>query len=109
MVLLVLVVAIAAGVGGYNWGLSEGLEEAARSGGEVVRVYGHHGGGFFPFGIILFPLFIFGIFALMRAAFWGGRWGGPGHHQGGHYADDWHRRQHEEEGRTQTPGETGTA
>jgi hypothetical protein len=73
-------------------------------------VYGHHGGGFFPFGIILFPLFIFGIFALMRAAFWGGRWGAPGHHKGGHHmAEDWHRRLHEEEGRSQTPGDTGTA
>ena len=103
IVLLLVVVAIAAGIGGYNVGLSEGIEETGRAGG-VVRVYGH-GHGFFPFGFILFPLFIFGIFALIKGAFWGGHGHGRGH---GHF-EDWHRRQHQEGGGTPATGETGCA
>ena len=36
------------------------------------------GWGFFPFGFLLFPLFLFGFIFLMRGLFWGRRWGGPG-------------------------------
>ena len=92
-VIVLLLAAIAIGVGAYNVGLNEGLEEA-RQGGEVVRVVGPGFG--FPFGLILFPLFFFGLFALFRAAAWRGRWGGPG--QRGPWserAEEWHRKLHE--------------
>lgn len=109
VLLVVILVGIAVGVGAYNLGLSEGLEQTGRAG-EVVRVIGPH--GFFPFGLILFPLFFFGLFFLMRAAFWGHRWGAPGHWgpgpRGGPAAiEDWHRRLHEEQ--RSTTGESGRA
>jgi len=104
MVILLILAAIAIGVGAYNAGLSQGLEEGGRAG-EVVRVVGP-GFGFFPFGLILFPLFLFGIFALFRAAAWRGRWGGPGgpggpgrwdhHGPWSERAEEWHRRLHEQ-------------
>jgi hypothetical protein len=108
--LLVLLAGVAIAVGAYNAGVSHGLAQAA-SGTEVVRVVGPgygYGGGFFPFGLFLFPLFFFLIFGLVRGAFWGRRWGGPG--RGGHDgpghphggperwrdgAEEWHRRQHD--------------
>ena len=96
MVILLILVAIAVGVGAYNVGLHQGLEESGRAG-DVVRVVGPGFG--FPFGLILFPLFLFGIFALVRGAFWHRGWG-PGHHDGPWdrraRLEDWHRRQHEE-------------
>jgi hypothetical protein len=108
VLLLVILVGIAVGVGAYNAGLHQGLEESGRTG-EVVRVVGH-GGGFFPFGLILFPLFLLGIFALMRGMFWRGRWDGPGP---GHWGErgparfeEWHRRQHEQ-GTGDHPGAGG--
>ena len=92
-VILLTLAAIAIGVGAYNVGLNEGLEEARR-GGEVVRVVGPGFG--FPFGLILFPLFLFGIFALFRAAAWRGRWGGPEEHgPWSRPAEEWHRQLHE--------------
>jgi hypothetical protein len=105
LVLLMVVAGVAIGVSAYNWGLSEGLERTA-DGAEVVRVVDRPGWGS-PFGLILFPLFFFGIFALMRGLFWGRRWGGhssgPGRWQDENHParamfDDWHRRQHEIEG-----------
>jgi hypothetical protein len=81
---LVVLAGIGIGVGAYNAGLSEGISQGlARSGEsvEVVRVVGRGYGpgfGFFPFGFLLFPLFLIGIFLLLRAAFWRGRWGGYG-------------------------------
>jgi hypothetical protein len=108
LVLLMIVAGVAIGVGAYNWGLSEGLERVAE-GAEVVRVVDGPAWGF-PFGLILFPLFLFGIFALMRGLFWGRRWGGHGdrgwgpgrwldeNHPGRAMFDEWHRRQHEAEG-----------
>jgi hypothetical protein len=97
---LVILLGIAVGVGAYNAGLHQGLEDGGRAV-EVVRVV--DGRGFFPFGLILFPLFLFGIFAVVRAVFWRGRWGGhrtgqwgPGPWKGGaQMFEDWHRRAHE--------------
>ena len=45
---------------------------------QVVHVVGP-GFWFFPFGFLLFPLFFIAIFALVRMAFFGRRWGGSGH------------------------------
>lgn len=103
--LLVIAAGVAIGVGAYHAGYTNGLEHTGRAV-EVVREYGR--GGFFPFGLFLFPLFFIGLFLLIRAAFWGRRWGGPGPGPGpwGDYEEwrrgrqamfeDWHRRQHEQ-------------
>jgi uncharacterized BrkB/YihY/UPF0761 family membrane protein len=94
---LVILGAIAVGVTAYNAGVAQGIEESGRAG-EVVRVVGPGGWGF-PFGFLLFPLFFIGFFFLLRAAFWGRRWGGPG--PGGRWGsrdemvEQWHRRLHE--------------
>jgi hypothetical protein len=82
------------------------LAEAASP--ETVDRYwaGRYGWGFFPFGLLLFPLLFIGIFALFRFAFWG-RWGGGwGDHphpssmgRGGWGSreafEEWHRHEHE--------------
>jgi hypothetical protein len=110
VVLLLILVGVGAGIGGYNAGVADGIE---RSGGEVVRVVGHGYGFGFPFGLILFPLFFFGVFFLLRAAFWRGpAWGGPGHwgpRGGPAGVEEWHRRLHEEGRTDRTTGDTGTA
>jgi hypothetical protein len=117
LVLLAVLAAVGIGVGAYNLGVSEGVSrELVRSGDnvEVVRVVGRGWGygpgfGFFPFGLILFPLLVFGIFLLARGVLWRGRWGGPwyGPRNGGPGPwgpggptafDEWHRRQHEQAG-----------
>ena len=110
MLILLILIAVGMGIGAYNWGLNEGLEQSGNV--EVVRHYGH-GHGFFPFGLFLFPLFIFGFFALMRGAFWGrGGWGGHGGHYGDRQAkiEEYHRELHKREsGAPETAGETGSA
>ena len=111
-----ILAAIAIGVGAYNFGVSEGLEESGRAG-AFVRDEGPrfvH----FPFGLILFPLLLFGIFALARAAFWGPRWDGPGgppwayEHwtkQRNEMFEDWHRRLHERGSGERPPPGAGSA
>jgi hypothetical protein len=84
--LLVIAAGILVGVGAYHAGVNDGIDQAARSD-QIVRVVGGHYGGF-PFGILIFPLVIFGIFAIAGAkrrrwAAMGpgggpGHWGGPG-------------------------------
>jgi hypothetical protein len=100
-----LVFGIAAGA--YSVGYNHGLDVNGTV--DVVRYGGWHPGwGFFPFGLILFPLFFFAIFALIRGAFWRGGWHDHDHHgpwgsgsgmtgrPGARDAfEDWHRRQHE--------------
>jgi hypothetical protein len=106
VVLLVVVLAgIGIGVGAYHAGYDNGLVASGRAT-EVVRVYGR--GGFFPFGLFLFPLFFILVIFLLRAAFIGRRWGGSGHWGPGHpdrgewksggpsMFEDWHRRQHDQ-------------
>jgi len=74
--------------------------------GHVTQIVRERPGGF---GFVLFPLLFFFLFVmLMRAAFWGRRWGGPGRwgphgsDQGGWKQgrgamfDEWHRRQHDQ-------------
>ena len=107
MLILLILVGVGVGIGAYNWGVSEGLEQSGQAV-ETVRYY--HGHGFFPFGLILLPLFIFGFFALMKGAFWGGRWGGPGHHGDRHARiEEYHRELHEREAKGGPAGETGSA
>jgi hypothetical protein len=116
---LVLLALVGIGVGVYNAGVHDGVAQGLQQSGEttqVVRVIGGgyrhgYGWGFFPFGFFLFPLVVIGFFLLLRAAFWGGRWGGPW--RGGPYGrgwggpgpwgpggpqryEEWHRRQHEQ-------------
>ncbi len=101
--LLTILIAIAAGIGAYQWGLHDGLAQQIQHlpANEVpVPGYGypypygpHWGYGFFPafplFGFLFFLLILFLIFRPRR---WhGGRWGyGPG----GHF-EEMHRRAHE--------------
>src|SRR5436190_1067541 len=100
-------VGVAIGVTAYHAGLNHGLDQAA-SGARVVHVVGPGYDGF-PFGLFLFPLVFIGLFLLVRGAFWGRRWGGPGGSggpgapggPGGHWDrrqmfEDWHRNQHDQ-------------
>lgn len=95
VLLLMVLGGIAIGVGAYNAGLNHGLAET----GHAVQVIRYAGPGWgFPFGFLLFPLFLFLIFALVRGAFWGRRWrDGYGDHSPGgpHAFEEWHRRQHD--------------
>lgn len=116
-ILLVIVGVIAYNVG-WSDGVSTHLPAAAQAGdGTPVYYYGGphwFGPGFGFFGILWFLLILFGIFWLFRLAFWGfagrrmmrGGWGyGPGRGWGyggmGSFeerAQEWHRRQHGEQG-----------
>jgi hypothetical protein len=106
MALVVLILGgVFIGIGAYNAGVSHGLTQAA-TGAQVVRVVGP-GFGFFPLGLLVFPLFFFLIFGLARAAFFGRRWRGSGpggwdseHWERGQGArfEEWHRRQHDQVG-----------
>lgn len=91
---------IGIGVEIYQSGVQQGILDAGRvPGGAAVPYvgYGYHPGFGFGFLGFLFPLlFIFLIFGLLRAAFWGGRgrrgwgghgWGGYGYGPGGPGSD----------------------
>jgi hypothetical protein len=102
--LLLVAAGILIGVGAYNAGVNHGIEQAANSE-QIVQVVGGHWGGF-PFGLILFPLVLFGIFAIVgsfKRRRWaamgpgGPGWGGPG--RWGYDQDavrEMHRRLHEQ-------------
>jgi len=128
VVVLLGVVAVAAGGFAYQIGVAQGLAHSGPlvapngTGGVPVAPYYY---GFYPrpfgfggFGFLgcLFPLLgIFLVFGLMRAIFWGGRWGGRrgwgGHGWGGQDGQDfgpggqgvppmfaeWHKRSHGEQ------------
>jgi hypothetical protein len=124
IVLAIVVVMTIVGVafGAYHAGVDEGVRRAADAGQvvEVVGGYGWRGGGwgFFPFGLILFPLLLLGIFALIGGAFrrgpWGDRWSDHDHGPGGWRAEagarsedrfrEWHARQHEQGSPAPDPG-----
>jgi hypothetical protein len=105
VLILSLLIAIGIGVGAYNVGYNHGLE--ANGSVQVIHYVGGYGWGFFPFGLILFPLFLFAIFGLARKAMWGRHGDGHDHHgpmgpgSTGSWGareqlfEDWHRRQHE--------------
>jgi hypothetical protein len=120
-VLFVAAVVAAIGFGVYNAGVSAGLAEniQALPSGEAVPYapyapygpYGYgwggwHGPGPGFFGIIFWILGIFLIFALLRAAFGRGRWGGPGGWGNGGQGRDrieaLHRELHERQGSPST-------
>lgn len=120
-VILTVLLLVGVGIGAYNWGVSEGLDQSGKAV-EVVRYVGGHGFGFFPF-FLIFPLFFLALFAF-KGAMWRRHWGGHDHVPGGHgHADhgpgnhgrweqgfeDWHRKQHEvgEAGRTGGSGSGG--
>jgi hypothetical protein len=102
VLLLMILGGVAIGVGAYNAGVNHGLAETGHAV-QVIR-YAGPGWGFVPFGFLLFPLFVFLLFAVLRGVFWGRRWGGSGgsHGPGGWSKggppafEDWHRRQHEQ-------------
>jgi hypothetical protein len=142
-VVLLVLAGVGIAVGAYHAGESHGVAEQIQQietttpdGAEVVRVvapaygygYGWHG-GFFPFGILIFPLFIIGTILLVRAIAWrtgpwrsggggpggwggpGGGWGGPGaggppgsHEEFRKRVEGWHRQMHEESGGGDSPG-----
>ena len=104
VVALMVAAGILIGVASYHAGETHGINEAARSD-QIVRVVGGHYDGF-PFGILVFPLVIFGFFALAGAR--RRRWtavgsGGPGHWGPGKWGYDqervqeMHRRLHEQD------------
>ena len=78
-IVLVILAGVGIGVGAYHAGVDEGIRRTADAS-QVVEVVGGYRGGYFPFGFFLFPLLLFGGFALARAAFFGRR---GGHHHGG--------------------------
>jgi hypothetical protein len=126
---------IGIGVEIYQSGVQQGIVDAGRvpAGAAVPYVgYGYHPGFGFGFLGFLFPLlFIFLIFGLLRAAFWGGRgrrgwgghgWGGYGYGPGGRGSDpnswqaerdrriaEMHQRLHDADAPGATPGSGGSA
>ena len=95
----VVLLLIGVGVGAYNWGLNEGIDQRGSSV-EVVRYVGGHAFGFFPF-FLFFPLFFLAIFAL-KGLWWRRHWdhdhGAGGQGMRGPWErrfEDWHREQHE--------------
>jgi hypothetical protein len=102
---LAIVAGIVIGATFFNIGLHVGIQRAADS--SVVQVIREP--GFFPFGFLLFPLVIFGMFALFRAVSRRSGWdhGGPGYWMGPGDREqairDWHTKLHEEAGTSPGP------
>ncbi len=107
--ILLIAVVVGVGVYGYNIGVAQGVADSGKlvppETGIVPYLY-YRPFFFHPFGIFgcIAPLFFFIlIFALMRAFFWGGRWGWGHHMHRGHWGDhdvppmfeEWHKRAHE--------------
>lgn len=91
----------------YQAGTHATVGAAGPAGGEAMRTYGWHGGGFFFFPFLFFPFGIFLFFALMRMLWWGGprHWsdGGYGPYRGGPgRIEEWHRQLHEQAGTPMT-------
>ena len=113
--LITVIVLVIVGAIAYNIGWSEGvnthLPAAAQAGDGAPAPY-YYGYGFHPFfagfGILWFLFILFGLFFLLRLAFFGRMWrgGGWGYGRGmGHggygsfeeRARDWHRKEHGEQ------------
>ena len=101
--IFVLVLALAAGAIGYGIGIAQNVPALSAGAPAAGYWYPWHF-GFFPFFGLLFPLlFFFLIFALARAAFWGGRPYGHGPMWSSRYErfEEMHRQMHQ-----QPPGGT---
>jgi hypothetical protein len=115
--LVTLIVLVTVGAIAYNLGWSQGVATQVPAGTAAIPPY-YYGYGWHPFGffgIFFFLLFIFGIFWLIRLAFFGrmmrgGGWG----YKGGYYGhgvppgieerlQDWHKRAHGEPSPTPPP------
>jgi hypothetical protein len=103
-IIVTLVIAAIVGVGAYQLGVAQGL---ATTGTAVAPAVYYHP---FFFGGFLFPLlFIFFIFFLLRAAFWGwggrqyGGWGRVGYQSPRERLEALHKELHGEK-----PTDTGT-
>jgi hypothetical protein len=91
LALLIVVGVVVLGAGAYQAGLTQGAAQVGTAAGSAPVVYPYYGHpfgfGFGFFGLLGTLLFIFLIFAAVRAfAFGGGRgrgWGGPGRWGGG--------------------------
>jgi hypothetical protein len=105
-IIVTLAIALFIGVGAYELGLQQGL---GTTGTAVAPAVYYHPWFFGGFGFLFPLLFLFFIFALMRAAFggWGrryGGWGGYGHYgPGRERLEEIHRELHGEK-----PKDTGT-
>ena len=114
-------VALGAAAAGYNVGLSQAGATAAAAGATVVYGAPHFAWlWLFPFGLLLFPLFLLAFFGFLGFVFgprrraWRGGWGRHGYDDGlagfGPIGGRWdarrqwiaeqHRRLHEEEARS---------
>lgn len=113
---LVLLGAVAIGIGAYNAGMAQGIAESGRmiappqGGTPYIYVWPRPWGfGFFPFFPILFLVFSFFV---VRGLLWRGRWHGgwPYRYEGVPPAfEEWHRRAHaaSSTGATSTRGGSG--
>ncbi len=95
LIVVGLLVSIGAGI--YQAGIAQGVIDAGRfPAGATVPVAGHgygwHGGPGI-FGILFGLLFLFILFGIIRAAFFGGRggWGHRGHGRGDGWGPGWDR------------------
>jgi hypothetical protein len=135
-ILLVAVLAIGGGIianTAYQAGVNTAVTTAVSTGGAVAPVvvpayaygYGWHpfGFGFGIFGLLFTLFFVFIVFGLLRAIFFGrhrrwgpGGWGGPGSHGLGQGSDrnpwierfgptfeEWHRRAHDSDSSGEPP------
>jgi hypothetical protein len=102
LVLLMVAGGILIGVASYHAGVNHGIAQAANS--DKVGGFGYGG---FPFGFLIFPLVIFGIFAIAAGARrrrWAAMGGGPGWGGPGRWGFDqervaeMHRQLHEQDG-----------
>ena len=118
-VVIAALLALAAGVIGYNIGVGTNV---AASGTAAGYPYWGFGFGFHPlFGLLFGILFFVLIFALIRRAMWGGRgrsygpgwgrhgWYGPGSQSREEMLERWHRQAHgENEGSAQDSPSSGS-
>ena len=132
--LIVVGLLVSVGAGIYQAGVTQGVIDAGRfPAGATVPIagYGYHDGPGI-FGLLFGLFFVFILFGIIRAAFFGGRGRGWGHHGYGYGpgwgrsdgpggptgADwrgdrdsriaDWHRRLHEDEAGTSRDSSSGS-
>jgi len=97
---IALVFALIAGLIGYQIGITQSIAAQVPAGAAPVYAYPYWHWGFGFFGLLFPLLFLFLIFGLARAAFWGGRG-----HWGDHRSrlEELHRELHREGTRPSAP------